>query len=66
MTGISGLIIFLLAIILAIVIGTKLKVNIGIVAFLFAFLIGTMLMGKTIAEVLSYFPTPFTLDMPLG
>ena len=57
MTGISGLIIFLLAIILAIVIGTKLKVNIGIVAFLFAFLIGTMLMGKTIAEVLSYFPT---------
>lgn len=50
-----GLIVFIAAIVLSIVIGTKLKVNIGIVALAFTFIIGVTvsgLSGKTVAGLL--------------
>ena len=56
MTPITGMLVFLAAIVLAVVIGTKTKCNIGIAALGMAFLIGTMLMGKSISEVIGYFP----------
>lgn len=63
MSGLTGIILFLTAIILAVIIGTKTKCNIGIVGICFAFLIGTILMGKSIAEVISYFPTSLLFTM---
>ncbi|MDE6281306.1 MAG: hypothetical protein K2M15_05890, partial [Oscillospiraceae bacterium] len=56
MTPTTGMLVFLAAIVLAVVIGTKTKCNIGIAALGMAFLIGTMLMGKSISEVIGYFP----------
>ena len=63
MTGTSGLFIFLAAIVLAIVLGTKTRCNLGIAGLSFAFLIGLLLMGKTAAGVISYFPTPLFFTM---
>ncbi len=56
MSPTTGMLVFLAAIVLAVVIGTKTKCNIGIAALGMAFLIGTMLMGKSISEVIGYFP----------
>ncbi len=52
-----SLIIFIVAIVLAIVIGTKLKMNIGLVALLFAFLIGVTFSGMKAKAVAALFPT---------
>ena len=63
MSASTALVLFLAAIIVAVFLGTKLKTNIGVYGIIFAFLIGTILMDKTIAQVISYFPTSlmFTL-----
>ncbi|MDD5917669.1 MAG: SLC13 family permease [bacterium] len=58
-----GLIVFLAAIVLAVIIGTKTKCNIGVVGLALAFLIGTMLMGKKITEVIGYFPYKLLFTM---
>lgn len=63
MNATNALMIFLFAIIAAVFIGTKIKCNIGIVGICFAFIIGTMVMGKTIAEVINYFPTSLLFMM---
>lgn len=63
MSTTTGLIVFVVAIVLAVVIGTKTKCNIGIAALVMAFLIGTMLMGKTIAQVIGYFPYKLLFTM---
>ena len=39
LSGMTGIIVFVVAIILAIIIGNKLKMNIGLIAFLFTFII---------------------------
>ncbi len=58
-----GLIVFLAAIVLAVIIGTKTKCNIGVVGLALAFLIGTILMGKKITEVIGYFPYKLLFTM---
>lgn len=63
MTAELGLVVLLASVVLAVVIGTKCKTNIGIVGLAFAFIIGTMMMGKTIAQVISYFPTSLLFMM---
>ena len=57
MSTTASLIMFIAAIVLAIVIGTKLKMNIGIVALLFAFLIGVTFSGMKGKAVAALFPT---------
>lgn len=47
----------ILAIIISIVIGYKFKLNTGIIALGFAFLIGNLVMGMKVNEIISYFPT---------
>lgn len=54
---------FLAAIGFAIVLGTKTKCNLGIAGLSFAFLIGLILMGKTVNEVIGYFPTALFFTM---
>lgn len=63
MTGTSGLFVFLAAIFLSIVLGTKTRCNLGIAGLSFAFLIGLVLMGKTAMEVVAYFPTSLFFTM---
>lgn len=63
MTGTSGLFIFLAAIFLSIILGTKTRCNLGIAGLSFAFLIGLLLMEKTAAEVVGYFPTTLFFTM---
>ena len=58
-----GLIIFIAAIFVAVIIGTKTKCNIGIAALALAFIIGTIIMGKTISQVISYFPYKLLFTM---
>lgn len=57
MSATVGLVIFIAAIVLAIIIGTKLKMNIGIVAMLFAYLIGVTFSGMSGKAVAALFPT---------
>lgn len=47
----------IIAIIVAIVIGYKFKLNTGIIALAFAFLIGNLVMGMKINDIIAYFPT---------
>ncbi len=63
MTPVTGLFVFLAAIIAAVVIGTKTKSNVGIAGLVFAFLIGTMAMGKSIAEIVNKWPTSLLFMM---
>lgn len=63
MSTTTGLIVFIAAIVLSVVIGTKTKSNIGIVALVAAFLIGTIVMGKKITEVIAYFPYKLLFTM---
>ncbi len=63
MSATTALIVFLAAIVLAVFIGTKLKCNIGVIGITFAFLIGTILMKKSISEVIGYFPTSLLFIM---
>lgn len=58
-----GLIIFIAAIFIAVIIGTKTKCNIGIAALALAFIIGTILMKKTITQVIGYFPYKLLFTM---
>lgn len=59
----AGLLIFLAAIIVAVVVGTKTKCNIGIAGLTLAFLIGTILMNKSITDVIGYFPYKLLFTM---
>ena len=59
----TALIVFIAAIVIAVFLGTKLKCNIGVIGIVFAFLIGTIVMGKSIAQVISYFPTSLMFTM---
>ncbi len=60
MSATTALIVFLAAIVLAVLIGTKLKCNIGVIGITFAFLIGTILIknlsqkSSVISRLLSY------------
>lgn len=63
MSTTASLLIFLAAILIAVIVGAKTKCNIGIVALVLAFLIGTMLMEKTIAQVIGYFPYKLLFTM---
>ncbi|MCR5229829.1 MAG: hypothetical protein K6D03_06855 [Solobacterium sp.] len=63
MSATTGLFVFLAAIIAAVVIGTKTKSNVGIAGIVFAFLIGTTAMGKSIAQVVNYWPTSLLFMM---
>ena len=47
----------IIAIIVSIVIGYKLKLNTGIIALAFAFIIGNLVMGMKINDIVAYFPT---------
>ncbi|MBR5261962.1 MAG: hypothetical protein IKV47_07320, partial [Oscillospiraceae bacterium] len=47
----------IIAIIVAIVIGYKFKLNTGIIALAFAFLIGNLVMDMKINSIISFFPT---------
>lgn len=57
MTATVGLIVFMLAIVISIILGTKLKMNIGMVALAFTFLIGVTLSGLSGRSVSGLFPT---------
>ncbi|MCC8060922.1 MAG: anion permease [Clostridiales bacterium] len=57
MSASVGLVVFIVAIVLSIVIGTKLKMNIGIVALAFAFVIGITCNGLSAKTVSGLFPT---------
>ena len=59
----TGIIVFLLAVIISVIIGTKTKCNIGVVGLCFAFLIGTTIMEKSVAQVIGYFPTSLLFMM---
>lgn len=50
----------LAALIISIFAGRKLKINIGIIAIFFAFVIGCFFCGHSISTVISYFPVRFT------
>lgn len=63
MNATTGLIVFLAAIIITIIIGNKTKCNIGVVGICFAFIIGTIFMGKSVAQVINYFPTSLMFMM---
>jgi len=47
----------IIAIIVAIVIGYKFKLNTGIIALAFAFIIGNLVMGMKINDIIAFFPT---------
>lgn len=47
----------IIAIIVAIVIGYKMKLNTGIIALAFAFIIGNLVMGMKINDIIAFFPT---------
>lgn len=57
MTATVGLIVFMFAIVISIILGTKLKMNIGMVALAFTFLIGVTLSGLSGRSVSGLFPT---------
>ena len=57
MTATVGLIVFMLAIVISIILGTKLKMNIGMVALAFTFLIGVTMSGLSGRSVSGLFPT---------
>lgn len=63
MSASTALVVFVIAIVAAVILGQKLKCNIGVIGICFAFLLGTMTMGKTIAKVISYFPTSLLFTM---
>lgn len=52
-----ALILCILAIIVSIVIGYKFKLNTGIIALGFAFIIGNLVMGMKVNSIIAYFPT---------
>lgn len=58
-----GLIVFIAAVIVAVIIGTKTKSNIGIVAIALAFIIGTIVMKQSIATVIGFFPYKLLFTM---
>ena len=63
MSASTALVVFVIAIVAAVVLGQKLKCNIGVIGICFAFLLGTMVMNKTIAQVVNYFPTSLLFTM---
>ena len=63
MSASTALIVFVIAIVAAVYLGQKLKCNIGVIGISFAFLMGTMLMNKSIAQVVNYFPTSLLFTM---
>ena len=63
MSASTALVVFVIAIIAAVVLGQKLKCNIGVIGICFAFLLGTMVMNKSIAQVVNYFPTSLLFTM---
>lgn len=63
MTAATALIVFVIAIVLAVFLGQKLKCNIGVIGIVFAFLIGTIVMKKSITQVVNYFPTSLLFTM---
>ena len=63
MSTTAGLIIFVAAIFIAVIVGTKTKCNIGVTALALAFIIGTILMGKSITQVIGYFPYKLMFTM---
>ena len=63
MGPVTGMIVFLLAVIICVVVGTKIKCNIGVLGMVFAFAIGTTVMGKSVAQVINYFPTSLMFMM---
>ncbi len=62
----SNTILFFSMILLAIVIGTKKKINIGLVAAAFAFPIGTIVCGLSPNAIISLFPTTLFLNFLLA
>ena len=56
MSSTAALIVFICAVIATVIIGNKFKCNIGIIGICFAFIIGTIFMKQSIANVISYFP----------
>ena len=57
MSGSTALIVILLAIVLSVIIGTKTRTNVGIVALGFAFLIGILANGMNANTVIALWPT---------
>lgn len=57
MTGSTALILILVAIVLSVIIGTKTKTNVGIVALVFAFLIGILGNGMNANQLIALWPT---------
>lgn len=57
MTGSTALIVILAAIVLSVIIGTKTKTNVGIVALVFAFFIGILACGMKANDVVTLWPT---------
>ena len=53
----TNLILCILAIVVSIVVGWKLKFNTGIIAMLFAFVIGNCVMGLKVNAIIGYWPT---------
>ncbi len=60
MTASTVLWLTLAALVISIVAGRKMKINIGIIAIFFAFIIGCFCCGKSVSTVISYFPVRFT------
>ncbi len=63
MEPVTGIIVFILAVVIAIIVGSKIKCNIGVLGLAFAFIIGTMIMGKSVSAVINYFPTSLMFMM---
>ena len=58
-----ALIVFIAAIVVTVILGNKFKCNIGIIGICFAFIIGTIFMKLTIAQVIGFFPASLLFQM---
>lgn len=63
MSSTAALIVFICAVVATVIIGNKFKCNIGIIGICFAFVIGTIFMKQSIANVISYFPASLLFQM---
>lgn len=52
-----------IAVVISVVVGTKFKVNIGIVALVFAFLLGTFGLGMKVTDIYAFWPTKTTIQL---
>lgn len=61
MTGVTGLLISIVAILLVVIIGYKFNLNMGLIAIFFAYILGAFGLGNTPAEIINLWPVSLFL-----